>query len=91
MLAGIFLLLRRRKKVVLRIIIDHRFGEDLILAETTGLVQVFVHKRGYLIHIEIDIRDIRRIDQVNFINRVQQIEQEFLAVVLIAGGIIRIV
>ena len=62
MLTGIFLFGGRREQIIFRIIIDHGFGQDLVSRMAPGLFQVLFHKRGHLIHIEVNIRDILRTD-----------------------------
>ena len=71
----VLLLLGRRQEIVLRVVVDHRLGEDLVSGITARLLQVFIHIGRHLIHVEIDVRNIRRIDQIDFFNRVKEIEQ----------------
>ena len=51
MLFGIFLFHRGRKQIVLGVIVDHGFGQDLVLLVPFGPFQLFLHKSGDLIHI----------------------------------------
>ena len=51
MLLGIFLLNRRGKKFIFRIVIDHGPGHDFVIRISSGLVQSGVNKCGYLINI----------------------------------------
>ena len=57
-LLGIFLLVRRRKEVVLGVVVDHGLGQDLVLRVTLGLCQPLVHKCGQLVHVQRDIGDL---------------------------------
>lgn len=51
MLFGILLLHRRRKQVILRIVVDHCLGKNLIIIVAATLGQTLVHESRYLIHI----------------------------------------
>ena len=51
MLFCIFLLHRRREKVVLGIVVYHGFGQNLVVRVALGGGQVILHESGYLIHI----------------------------------------
>ena len=42
--------------MIFSIIIDHRFRQNFIFRIAFGLLQMFIHKCGYLIHVKIDIR-----------------------------------
>ena len=52
---------------------------------TAGLFQVLIHIGGHLVHIQADIRNLRRINQIYLINCIQKIEQQFLALFAVAG------
>ena len=52
MLLTVFLAIGRRKEPVLRIIVDHGFGENLVLGIPLIVFQTLIHKGGNLIHIE---------------------------------------
>ena len=67
MLLGILLLDRRRKKVILRVIIDHRLSQDLVLFISFCRGEMVIHERGDLIHIQVDVRDLAGLDVVYFI------------------------
>ena len=59
MLLGIFLLDGRRKQIILGIIVDHGLGQYLVLIRVSGCIfQPGIHKRGHLIHIQVNVRDI---------------------------------
>ena len=58
MLATVTLLIRWRQKLVLRIVVDHRLREHLILRMPLDGRQVAVHEAGYLIHVELEVRDV---------------------------------
>ena len=68
MLFGIFLLHRRRQQIILRIIIDHGLGQDAVfgLGPHCG-TQLTIHKGQYLIHIQINIRNVFRLDIFYFL------------------------
>ena len=56
----ILLLIRRRNQLVLGIIVDHRFGEDLLLRVALAASQLGVHKRGDLVHVKRNVGHILR-------------------------------
>ena len=51
MILGVAFFDGRRQQVIFGIVIDHGFGQDLILAQPFGSVQVAVHEGSDLIHI----------------------------------------
>jgi hypothetical protein len=62
MILGILLPYGRGKQIILGIIIDHGLGKDLVFTGISGsLMKPFIHKSGKLIHIQIHIRDIRKL------------------------------
>ena len=60
MFPRILLLLRRGKKFVLRVVVDHGFGQDLVVGISLAGRQLGVHKSCDLVHIQRNIRDIFR-------------------------------
>ena len=65
MLPGIFLFHRRRKKIVLRVIVDHCLGQDLVIAVALRRIELLIHESCDLIHVQVDIRDISRFDIID--------------------------
>ena len=65
MLLGIFFLLRRRKQVVLGIVVDHGFCQDLVILVALGCLKLPIHKCCNLIHIQINSRYILRTDMIH--------------------------
>ena len=65
MFLGVFLLHRWRKEVIFRIIIDHCLRQDLVIRIPLRRLKLFLHEGRYLIHIEINIRDISRFDIID--------------------------
>ena len=61
---GVALFLRRRQKLIFRIVVDHGLGKDLIIFVPLRVLQMFIHKMGDLIHIQVDIRNITRPDVI---------------------------
>ena len=51
MLSGVFLFLRRWQEIVLRIVVDHGLGQDLVVIVTLGRRKLLVHEGSNLIHI----------------------------------------
>ncbi|MPN33414.1 hypothetical protein SDC9_180901 [bioreactor metagenome] len=51
MLFGIFLLYRRRQKIIFCVIVDHRLSQNLIVLMPFGRLKLFLHKGSYLIHV----------------------------------------
>ena len=51
MFFGITFLLRRGKKFILCIIVDHSLGENLIICVTFGRNELLFHKGCHLVHI----------------------------------------
>ena len=58
MIPIISLFFRRRQELVLGIIVDHGFGQCLIIVVPLDRIQISLHKPCHLIHIEIQIRNI---------------------------------
>ena len=58
MLPRVFLLIGGREQIVLRVIIDHCLGQNLIVRIALGFRQLLIHKGRDLVHIEINIRYI---------------------------------
>ena len=58
MLAAVTLLIRWRQKLVLRIVVDHRLRQHLILRMPLDGREVAVHEAGHLIHVELEVRDV---------------------------------
>ena len=58
MLATVALLIRWRQKLVLRIVVDHRLRQHLILRMPLDGREVAVHEAGHLIHVELEVRDV---------------------------------
>ena len=56
---------RRGKKIVLGIIVDHGLGQDLVLLVAPGRGELRIHEGGHLIHIQVNIRNIIRMDIVD--------------------------
>ena len=62
MLSGIFLLFRRGKQAVLRVVINHGFRKNLIVLIASRRAQMAVHEGGHLIHIKVDAGNLLRPD-----------------------------
>ena len=71
MILGITLLLRGREQVVLRIIVDHGLGEDLVVLVALGGCKLIFHEGCYLIHLKINVREILRLYIIHSGNVVQ--------------------
>ena len=71
MLSGILLFLRRRKQTVLRVIIDHRLGQNLVVLVPLGALKLAVHEGSHLIHVKIDAGDVFGMDIVDPIQAFQ--------------------
>ena len=52
------------EQVVLGVVVDHGLRQDLVLRVALGLLQMFVHKGGHLVHIEIDVRNLFRFNVI---------------------------
>ena len=65
MFLGIFLFLRRGKKIIFHIIVDHRLGENRIFFVTLCGIKFPFHKGDDLIHVQIDIRQGFQLCMVN--------------------------
>ena len=62
MLPGIFLSDRRRQQIILCIIVDHCLCHNLVITWISGrIAKIFIHKSRHLIHVKIDIRNVRRL------------------------------
>ena len=63
---AVFLFHGRRQKIILRIIVDHGLCQDLVrLRISRCIFQLTFHKSRNLIHIQINIGNIRRFDILN--------------------------
>ena len=60
--SGVFFLHRRREQIVFCVIVDHGLCKHLVLADPPGRSQVSIHEGCHLIHIQVNIGNIRRID-----------------------------
>ena len=80
MLSGILLFLGRRKQTVLRVIIDHRLGQNLVVLVPLGALKLTVHEGSHLIHVKIDAGDVFGMDIVDPIQTFQNALQEILTV-----------
>ena len=58
MIATVTLLIRWWQKLVLRIVVDHRLRQHLILRMPFDGREVAVHEAGHLIHVELEVRDV---------------------------------
>ena len=67
MLSGILLLHGRREKIVLRVVVDHGLGQDLVLAVALGGREMLVHKGRDLVHVQIDIGNLFRPDVIDVV------------------------
>ncbi len=76
MLSRIFFLIRRRQKIVLGIIIYHRFRQNLVFARIScRSFQAGLHKSRHLVHIQINIRNIFSFNISNPVETVQNAVQ----------------
>ncbi len=66
-LSGILLLHGRREKIVLRVVVDHGLGQDLVLAVPLGGREMLVHKGRDLIHVQIDVGNLFRPDVIDVV------------------------
>mgnify|MGYP006986289153 FL=1 len=55
MIFGIALLLRGREQVILGVVIDHGLCQDLVIIVTLCGRKLILHKRGDLIHVQVDV------------------------------------
>ena len=62
MVPGVALFLRGGKKTVLGVVVDHGFGEDLVLLVSSGRRQPAVHESGNLVHVKLQIRKTLGLD-----------------------------
>ena len=46
--------------MIFRVIIDHGLGHDLIVRVSSGVCQMSVHESGNLVHVQVNIWNIRR-------------------------------
>ena len=65
MLFGVTLFFRGREQTILGVVIDHGFGENLVIRMALGGCQLLFHKGGNLIHIKINIRQRVRFDVID--------------------------
>ena len=79
-LFGILFFVRRREKIVFRIVIDHRFGEDLVFLRPLAGFQMGVHECRDLIHIEVDVRDVLRVYVIDFPQFIDDVHNTFFVI-----------
>ena len=60
MLFTVSLLIRRRKELIFRIIIDHGLGQSFVILTPLIMVEVRIHEVRNLIHVKLYIRNILR-------------------------------
>ena len=66
MILAVFLFVRRRKKLILGIVVDHVLGENLFIRAYVVPAELLIHEIRKLFHIHLDIRNIIRSDKVEF-------------------------
>ena len=48
--------------MILRIIVDHGFCHDFVFRVSPGICQMCIHESRYLIHVQVNVGNIRRWD-----------------------------
>ena len=75
--AGIFLFHRGRQEPVFGVVVDHGFGDNHFIRIVAGARNALIHEGGYLVHIEIDVRNIFRLDMGETVHIGHQVLQSF--------------
>ena len=80
MLLGIFLLFRWRKKIVFGVVIDHGFCQNLVIVGALAGSKAGIHKCGHLIHVQINVRNVFRVNIVNITEFAYNVHDAFFIV-----------
>ena len=80
MLLGIFLLFRRRKKVIFGVIIDHGFCQNLVVVRALAGSKTGIHKCRDLIHVQINVGNVFRVNIVNITEFAYNVHDAFFIV-----------
>ena len=66
--------------MMLRVVVDHGFGQNFFAKIPAVTAQVFLHECGNLIHIKLDAGDIGRVQALDFLKRIEKLIDDVFCV-----------